>query len=72
MGFDPLLGERPKDRLPHDQREGRDCRLGAVLPRGVQEAKVSDSGRVNSPENNDPGIIDPLPDITGDWKLAGS
>jgi len=30
------------------------------------------SPRVNSPENNDPGIIDPIPDDTGDWKLAGS
>ena len=25
----------------------------------------------NSPENNDPGIIDPIPDNLGDWKLAG-
>jgi len=29
------------------------------------------SPRVNSPENNAPGIIDPIPDNTGDWKLAG-
>jgi putative SOS response-associated peptidase YedK len=27
--------------------------------------------RVNSPENNDPGIIDPVPDNIGEWKLAG-
>jgi putative SOS response-associated peptidase YedK len=29
------------------------------------------SPRVNSPENNEPGIIDPVPDNTGVWKLAG-
>ena len=29
------------------------------------------SPRVNSPENNDPGIIDPIPSNIGDWKLAG-
>src|ERR1700758_3966946 len=29
------------------------------------------SPRVNSPENNDPGIIDPISDNIGDWKLAG-
>ena len=29
------------------------------------------SPRVNSPENNDPGIIDLIPGNTGDWKLAG-
>jgi putative SOS response-associated peptidase YedK len=29
------------------------------------------SPRVNSPENNDPGVIEPIPDNTGDWKLAG-
>jgi putative SOS response-associated peptidase YedK len=29
------------------------------------------SPRVNSPENNDPGIIDPIPDNLGDWRLAG-
>ena len=28
------------------------------------------SPRVNSPENNDPRIIDPIPDNMSDWKLA--
>jgi len=29
------------------------------------------SPRVNSPENNDPGIIVPIPGDMSDWKLAG-
>jgi putative SOS response-associated peptidase YedK len=29
------------------------------------------SRRVNSPENNAPGIIDSIPRNIGDWKLAG-
>ena len=29
------------------------------------------SQRVNSPENNDPGIIDPIPGNIGAWKLVG-
>ena len=29
------------------------------------------SPRVNSPENNDPGIIDSIPGNISDWKLAG-
>ena len=29
------------------------------------------SPRVNSPENNDPGVIDPIPANMDDWKLAG-
>jgi hypothetical protein len=29
------------------------------------------SPRVNSPENNDPGIIDPMLGGVDDWKLAG-
>ena len=29
------------------------------------------SPRVNSPDNDDPGIIDPVPGNIGDWKLAG-
>ena len=29
------------------------------------------SPRVNSPENNDPRIIDPMPAGMGDWKLTG-
>jgi putative SOS response-associated peptidase YedK len=30
------------------------------------------SPRVNSPENNDPGIIVPIPGDMSDWKLAES
>ena len=30
------------------------------------------SPRVNSPENNDQRIIDPIPSYLGDWKLDGS
>ena len=29
MGFDPILGERPEDRLPDDRRESRNFRYGA-------------------------------------------
>jgi hypothetical protein len=29
------------------------------------------SPRVNSSENNDPGIIDPMPGDMSDWKLPG-
>ena len=29
------------------------------------------SPSVNSPENNDPRIIDPIPSGVDDWKLAG-
>ena len=29
------------------------------------------SPRVNSPENNAPGIIDPIPGAISDWQLAG-
>jgi hypothetical protein len=35
------------------------------------DADLAISPRVNSPENNDPGIIDPIPGNIGDWKLAG-
>ena len=37
----------------------------------VPDAHLGNQSRVNSPENNDPGIIDPIPGDMSDWKLAG-
>jgi SOS response associated peptidase (SRAP) len=54
--------------------ESEDGDLKALLkPFPADQMRIWEiSPRVNSPENNDPGIIDPIPDDTGDSKLAGS
>jgi putative SOS response-associated peptidase YedK len=54
--------------------EAEDGDLKALLkPFPADQMRVWIIGpRVNSPENNDQGIIDPIPSNMGDWKLAGS
>ena len=53
--------------------ESEDGDLKALLkPFPADRMRVWEiSPRVNSPENNDPGVIEPIPDNIGDWKLAG-
>jgi len=53
--------------------EADDGDFKALLkPFPADRMRVSEiSPRVNSPENNDPRVIEPIPDNTGDWKLAG-
>ena len=53
--------------------EAEDGALKALLkPFPADRMRVWEiSPRVNSPEHNDAGIIDPITDNTGDWKLAG-
>jgi len=53
--------------------EPEDGDLKALLkPFPADQMRVWEiSPRVNSPENNDQRIIEPIPDNTGDWKLAG-
>ena len=52
--------------------EAEDGDLKALLkPFPADQMRIWEiSPRVNSPENNDHGIIDPIPDNTGDWKLT--
>jgi len=54
-------------------REAEDADLKALLkPFPADQMRIwAISPRVNSPENNDPGIIDQIPANLGDWKLAG-
>jgi putative SOS response-associated peptidase YedK len=53
--------------------EVKDGKLKALLkPFPADEMRIwAISPRVNSPENDDPGIIVPIPDDMSDWKLAG-
>ena len=53
--------------------EAEDGDLKALLkPFPADRMRVWEiSPRVNSPENNDPRIIDPTPGGVDDWKLAG-
>ena len=54
--------------------ESEDGHLKALLkPFPAERMRIWEiSPRVNSPENNDQRIIEPIPDNIGDWKLAGS
>ena len=54
--------------------EAEDGDLKALLkPFPAERMRIWEiSPRVNSPENNDQRIIEPIPDNIGDWKLAGS
>ena len=53
--------------------KGEDGDLKSLLkPFPADQIRIWEiSPRVNSPENNDPRIIEPIPDNTGDWKLGG-
>jgi hypothetical protein len=54
--------------------EVEDGNLKALLkPFQADQMRIwATSPRVNSPENNDPEVIVPIPDNMSDWKLAGS
>ena len=62
----------PEERHAKWLGEAEDGDLKALLkPLPADQMRIWEiSPRVNSPENNDAGIIDPIPDNTGDCKLT--